>query len=326
MALIAIFPSPVAADLDALTVLPTVNFHDMVLHQNIPENAAFAYIHSVISSDGAGLPVIDEYLDLMKSTGLYDRLTKIFIGALGSVDLLIEKVKDDPKIHIIYASKNTGYYEFPTLHALQDHARQLPPSTPLLYMHTKGVNGREHAADWRKLHTFCLVEHHRVCLDHVFKSGYETCGCQLQGGAGTGYPLHYSGNFFWTLAGHAAKQEDIWALRGGNRMANEMWIVAKVNEGPKERKHYCMWHSYRSMYGHPTPRSDYETYPMLPLRPTGECQPEPNPNPYKDRRRLMSATSSSSSSLRGAGVDAEEEEEEGRWLMDASMTYQELSQ
>jgi hypothetical protein len=38
-----------------------------------------------------------------------------------------------------------------------------------------------------------------------------------------------------------------------------------------KKRHYCLWHSFRNMYGVATARHEYENETFLPLRKNGFC-------------------------------------------------------
>jgi hypothetical protein len=38
-----------------------------------------------------------------------------------------------------------------------------------------------------------------------------------------------------------------------------------------KKRHYCLWHSFRDMYGVATARHEYENVSLLPLRKLGFC-------------------------------------------------------
>jgi hypothetical protein len=90
--------------------------------------------------------------------------------------------------------------EFPTLSILYEHVKQTSSDSTILYMHTKGVNQRKYAEHWRRMHTFCLVEHWGFCQRVLATERFSSVGCNLQE-----LPeLHYSGAFAPRIVhGHA---------------------------------------------------------------------------------------------------------------------------
>ncbi|KAG5183424.1 hypothetical protein JKP88DRAFT_277720 [Tribonema minus] len=223
------------------------------------------YVHAALTEGGAGPDILREQLQHIKASGLWDSMHHLFLGVLGDVSLVPQEFLKDGKLSLIFDTPELDFFEFPTLHTLQTHAKRIFPESNMLYIHTKGVNRRPLAREWRELLMFCLVDNWQTCLADVFGAGFETCGCQLQGGP-DGFPVHYSGNFWWTKASVAAEAPDIWSYRGTqDRMECEFWLLGRVQDYELSKsKHYCLWHSHRNMYDVATAKNEYESQDFLP--------------------------------------------------------------
>ena len=115
-------------------------------------------------------PPFDRFADLTqnlkpKKTGFYNKLDKIYIGALGDYEKLFNhpSYNDNNKIEICYFSKDIAEMEFPTLTLIKDFCDSLEKNNEILYIHTKGVRNpnSQYIEDWRKYMEYFLIEKHR---------------------------------------------------------------------------------------------------------------------------------------------------------------------
>jgi len=189
------------------------------------------FIH-IFCSD-KGLEVIEKQINLIKKTKLYEKLDKIYIGALGDYQRLQNSniYKQNDKLEIVYFSKHGSEMEFPTLSKLKDFCDINTTNYKVLYIHTKGVRrpNSQFIEDWRNYMEYFLIEKHEDCLrdlDH-----YNT--------AGVNYHIkpwnHYSGNFWWANSNHIKKLIHPNKLpRTGNKYTEggrwnaEKWLLSFV--------------------------------------------------------------------------------------------------
>ena len=138
---------------------------------------------------------IDQYLSLMKASGLLDVLTQLYIDCVGDGQLPSVAAYSSYPITVERVSSVLEDNEFPTQHHLWSYARDHPTSF-LLYLHTKGVGKEINPAieDWVSYMTYFLIEQWQSCVKELESN--KTVGVDLR----PEFHLHYSGNFWWTRA------------------------------------------------------------------------------------------------------------------------------
>tara|TARA_B110001469_G_C9585063_1_gene290217 strand:+ start:32 stop:979 length:948 start_codon:yes stop_codon:yes gene_type:complete len=161
----------------------------------------YCFIH--ICCTQKGIDVIKDQIQLIKKTGFYDKLDKIYIGALGDYEKLCNHriYKENNKIEICYFSRDMSEMEFPTLTLIKDFCDSIEKNTEILYIHTKGVRNpdSQYIEDWRKYMEYFLIEKHQRCIDDLSK--YDTVGVNFHVKPWS----HYSGNFWWSNSNHIKK-------------------------------------------------------------------------------------------------------------------------
>lgn len=173
---------------------------------------------------------IDQYLSLMKSSGLLNIVSAVFIDCVGEAPLPDVCGYKEYPIHVQRIHTNMEENEAPTHKHMWEYARQ-NPSTFILYLHTKGVGKpiAEPIEDWVSYMTYFLIEQWAHCLE-MLKSK-KTVGVDLR----PEFHLHYSGNFWWARADHMASLPDPLEFRdlskypnalGSVRHAQEFWICS----------------------------------------------------------------------------------------------------
>ena len=135
--------------------------------------------------------IVENTLELIHKSGLYDECENIFLCIVGNEDLNIS----DPKIKKIH-NPNIEHGEFFTLKILEDFCKE--NDSLVLYLHTKGVTtpGNKCIDDWRNYMLFFNVEKYKTCIDSLKEN--DTCGVDLV----TTPTNHYSGNFWWSKSSH----------------------------------------------------------------------------------------------------------------------------
>jgi Methyltransferase domain len=156
--------------------------------------------------------VLDELLDALLESGLYDRSESLEFAVLGAPAdraAVADLIRPFEKILVGYQSAEVREYEFPALGLLQDACRSW--SGNVYYLHTKGVSHsrlNQHVRYWRGLMLDAVVRGHTECtrllLDH------QAVGTNWLGD-------HYSGNFWWARSEHVQRLPDIRALRARPR-------------------------------------------------------------------------------------------------------------
>ena len=180
-----------------------------------------------------GIEVLEIQLNLIKKTGLYDKLDKIYLGLLGDYDTFLRSklYTSWDKTQAIYFSRNKEEMEFPTLSELKNFSDSEESNHKILYIHTKGVrypNSLQHR-EWREYMEYFLIERHHICINDL--DNYTTVGVN--------YHIkpwkHYSGNFWWANSHHIKKLVHPDALpRSGNKYTEggrwnaEKWLLTYI--------------------------------------------------------------------------------------------------
>ncbi len=139
---------------------------------------------------------ITEYIfDRIVSSGLYEYIEGIYIGALGEPEELIkleELIKKYPKAIIRSHSERKADYEFHTLRLLHEDSKTLPKFYGM-YLHSKsvtfpkeGCEGRtpnDHKYDWYWMQymVYWMVEQWQKCYRALDMKdiGYDICGVKI---------------------------------------------------------------------------------------------------------------------------------------------------
>lgn len=192
----------------------------------------FGYYHVLMVNHY--MDIVLEQLQLLKDSGLYDAVDKIYIGCLGGYEelkILMQHLRDYPKIIISEYSTNKELYEFHTLNILKEHADKSEEDYYLFYIHLKGVSFSEqenNAAfhggnNWRRFmdeHTIKRWSENVSMLD----LGYETCGTQLR--PQREWRQHYSGTFFWSRSEYVKLLKQVHTLNMRDRFEAEFYICS----------------------------------------------------------------------------------------------------
>lgn len=161
-------------------------------------------------------------------------------------------ILNDPKIDIVFRSKNMAFYERYCLKAL--YCRCQKEDCRVLYLHSKGVSKRkgksECVADWVECLLYFTVDLHEVMLEKLCV--YDAVGSHLH----LKKPIIFGGNFWWSKSSHIRKLSPYIRRRYG---APEMWIG-------EIRRSYTFWSPWRpsghNHYVKPYPRSFYVDKPF----------------------------------------------------------------
>ena len=177
--------------------------------------------------------IVEELLDVIMESRLYERTTSIELAVLGdataqaTIDALIAPY---PKVTVGYRSDDFTQFEFPALGLLQDACRVW--TGDVFYLHTKGASrprGDRYASAWRRLMVDYVVMEHELCRATL--TTHDGVGTNWRGN-------HFSGNFWWARAEHIRKLPDIRGLRtapvpltadpGWNvRLQCEFWLAMR---------------------------------------------------------------------------------------------------
>lgn len=172
--------------------------------------------------------VVEEQLTIMHMSGLYDNAAKITIGCVGNkaekmrLNKMLNKYH---KINIGAYSENIERYEFITLELLENHAKHFREDA-ICYIHTKGVT-LSSAGHWRAYMNHFNLTLWQKCLEAI-ADGYDSCGVKYIDES-SGFPRHYSGNFWWAYAEHINRLPSVKSLNQASRHEAEMWLCKEVH-------------------------------------------------------------------------------------------------
>lgn len=162
----------------------------------------FCYVHYMISNDLGNKSdkiFIDLYEKICKSN-LIDALSEIKIVTCGNIKNLKTNFLNYKKCSVINHCDDLSQWEFPTLSVIKKDCEIMDCSTPILYIHLKGVTSNEHA--WRNNLSNVVINNHKECLEAL--NDYNSCGPMLCEPyvRDNKIPRHFSGNFWWSKSDH----------------------------------------------------------------------------------------------------------------------------
>ena len=207
----------------------------------------FIYIHITCINHYQSL--FEKMMKKIMDSGLYEKVTKIYISLIGVPDGL--EWLQDKKLEILYKG-SMGHYEDETINRMD-----VPDDVPVLYLHSKGVT-KPHIKqinDWTELMLYYLIDEWRLCLEGLKE--YDTVGVNLHTKPIPKYQgncVHYSGNMWWTTGRHL---KNIGKLSMISYLDSEMHVC-------KKGLHLSLWNSninhYYEYYPHEKYRGIVEPY------------------------------------------------------------------
>ena len=140
--------------------------------------------------------VVAELLLEATRSGLIENTKTIYLGVLGQERFSPPK-HIRHKCKLLFHEKSLSPAECLTLNCLQKKAEQLPTSSKIWYIHTKGVSqpNSQVRQDWRRYMSYFVIGKWRYCykcLDY-----YDACGVNWRMPGGPITHPHFSGNFWW---------------------------------------------------------------------------------------------------------------------------------
>lgn len=219
------------------------------------------------------LNVVNDQMNIINRSGLYDEVDRINICLLGDNEQALSSlVNSYSKIQIVYYSPDVSEFERPCLHYMLEWSKHLENKTTVLYIHTKGVTRpnypglpmNDNVWSWRKMMEFFLIENYKECLKYI-DNNYDVVGCNLINSGNQlkiseeNHCLHFSGNFWWSHSDYIRKlpkiRNDILDLKKDNAYwLCERWIL---QPHPNARLLEIYSHSNKKAYYSKIDRSDY---------------------------------------------------------------------
>lgn len=168
--------------------------------------------------------VVREQMNLIVQSGLHNKVNRIYIGAVGSKEMLRELVDmiKGTKFVVAAYSDNLQAYEYPTINLVKQYSKT-HENYDCFYIHTKGVSQpahREGGDYWRQFMNYFNLEKWRDCKDGLLENELAGCGWRDE----SIFNRHYSGNFWWARGEYIKSLPDIDTLNQEDRFQAEFWI------------------------------------------------------------------------------------------------------
>lgn len=147
--------------------------------------------------------IINELVDDIKESGLYDYVDDIQVGIVGGNVNSINKLPS--KYRVVFESKHVRLYEKPTLTKLYNHCVESPGN--VLYIHTKNARTvpTDRSRDYKAWKSWASREVHRKYMSNFIIRNYNRCvellnnhdavGCDFRNSPEN--TSHFAGNFWW---------------------------------------------------------------------------------------------------------------------------------
>ena len=177
-------------------LLKSLNYDNLIM-LDIIHNPKKIVIFVHICPVGNWRYILNEQMSLIISSGLYNKISKLYYCCIGKKCNLVNKF-----FKKISKSKNLSYYEnekifeIETINSIIKYSKK-NKDTYILYLHTKGVTSK--ANYWRNLMNYWNIIKHEDCIS-CLKKGFNTVGINL-----LIFKNHYSGNFWWANSNYLKK-------------------------------------------------------------------------------------------------------------------------
>lgn len=174
------------------------------------------------------LIIIDEQINDLISSGLYNQCEKIFYGcSCENCDVFLDnyfnkysKFKKLDKAIL----PNVMCYENMTINSMIEFSKKSKKEFYGLYFHTKGTTSiSEYQSYWRKFMSYFLIKNYKLCVD-ILNRGFYTCGVDYIDFINK----HYAGNFFWFNSNYVKKLDYITDIN--NRYNAEFVLFSKYEK------------------------------------------------------------------------------------------------
>jgi hypothetical protein len=214
----------------------------------------YIYIHICCIHHWA--KIFANFIHQIKESGLYELVDEIRCGVLGNDTDAHEDGFQDPKIKILYVYSDLRAFEFPTINRLYEDAQT--EDFNVLYLHTKGVTRGDNTCvkDWVNYMCYFNIYQYETCLELLRE--HDSIGVNLQVGVVSHiYPLHYSGNFWWSKSSFI-RRLDRCEYKEYN--SSEYWLTER-----QIGSHVSLWNSGKSHYGDNYGEEEYKDKEISPI-------------------------------------------------------------
>lgn len=228
--------------------LYNIYLRNYIENNNTYDIVNYIYIHICCINNWK--EVVSELLFKIRNSGLYDKIKEIKCVILGDYDNSI----NDPKVKIIFLSEDVSLGEKYTINLMYNDCIMTTEEFNILYIHTKGVmhlnnNFESNVRDWREYMCYFNMYHFDFCLKEL--KDCDAVGVNLQ--VSSDYPLHYSGNFWWSKASHI---RNLKFINDNYYNSPEFWVTS-ING-----KYQSLWDSNTHHYNSSYPYYLYENKPI----------------------------------------------------------------
>lgn len=235
-----------------------VKYNDIIKKYDIIDKKKPIYVIYHIATIGRWKEIVEEQMNDLKESGLYDICEGIWYGCnckecpetLRTFFASYSKVK--PLSNALIPDQKT--YENGTINAMLDFLRDRDPGY-VLYIHSKGVTAT-HASqeDWRKYMMHWNVKKHKICTD-ILSRGFNTAGvCYIN----NPFCAFYAGNFWWARSEYLMKKSKIKDV--SNRQQAEWFLLRNTTTG----KNVCLYpKTFLISYIHFYDIEENDEYPMV---------------------------------------------------------------
>lgn len=214
-------------------------------NQLVQTKPIYVFFHAWLVNDWE--EIVDEQIEYMKESGLYDAAARIYISYTSTnevSDIMRKKYGKYKKIILKHSIKNE--YEFSTLDLIKKISRE--EDFKGVYFHTKGVfYDEDHTFKkptklWRRYLNHYVINLWKYNLNIL--DSFDIVGCQYRKGtrsseeywkkfspsddAGIIHPDHFSGNFWWFNSTYVRKIPDLSSYERTSRH-NAEWYIFRAN-------------------------------------------------------------------------------------------------
>lgn len=172
-----------------------------------------------------GLKILNEQINYIKNSGLYDKLDYILIILLGPH---IKLTLCDYKIKVIYESENNLEHELPAMKLVKQISDQLNFNVKILYIHVKGVLNKPHSYEWRKYLEYFLIQKHEICIKSLNNFFCVGVNQHFYFDEENKKRNHFSGNFWWANSNYIKSLSPIYKSK--DRYAYEHWLIGDLSK------------------------------------------------------------------------------------------------
>lgn len=176
--------------------------------------------------------LVEEQLEHVVSSGLYDNIDCLFMGVLISqndVEKLNKITSRYSKVQILYTSDDGSLFEFKTLIEMQK--KSYAEEFIGFYFHTKGItwlnaDSKVYAVcnSWRLMNEYFLFDKWKLATV-ALQQGYDLYGTNYQKIYNDKYRL-LGMNFFWFKSSYVAKLAHLYVAKNCRNLS-EVWICSK---------------------------------------------------------------------------------------------------